>query len=103
MLDEAKKVTATEANRNFSQIFRRAKEGETIIITDRGEDVVVIGPVARLSDDERARAREPKRKRPEGASSKGCATSRSSMSKSGRVTNSITMSSDEGGARYECH
>ena len=55
MRDEAEKVTATEANRNFSQLFRRAKGGETIIITDHGEDAVVIGPVARQSDEEVAR------------------------------------------------
>ena len=55
MLDEAEKVTATEANRNFSQLFRRAKGGETIVITDHGEDAVVIGPVARPSDEESAK------------------------------------------------
>ncbi len=55
MLDEAEKVTATEANRNFSQLFRRAKGGETIVITDHGEDAVMIGPVARPSDDEVAK------------------------------------------------
>ena len=52
MLDEVEKVTATEANRNFSQLFRRAKGGETIVITDHGEDAVVIGPVVRPSDAE---------------------------------------------------
>jgi len=55
MLDEAEKVTATEANRNFSQLFRRAKGGETIVITDHGEDAVVIGPVARPSGEDAAK------------------------------------------------
>lgn len=64
MLDECDKVTATEANRNFSQLFRRAKEGETIIITDRGEDAVILAPIPRQSDEEvaeKAAAREQAR------------------------------------------
>lgn len=52
MLDEPEKITATEANRNFSQIFRRAKEGETIIITDRGVDAVMLSPAHRKSAEE---------------------------------------------------
>jgi prevent-host-death family protein len=37
-------VSAAEANRSFSKIFRRAAEGETITITDRGRPVAVLSP-----------------------------------------------------------
>jgi prevent-host-death family protein len=37
-------VSATEANRSFSALLRRAKAGETIAITDRGKVVAKIEP-----------------------------------------------------------
>ncbi|MFN8828593.1 MAG: type II toxin-antitoxin system Phd/YefM family antitoxin [Labrys sp. (in: a-proteobacteria)] len=37
-------VSAAEANRSFSKIFRRAADGETITITDRGKPVAVLSP-----------------------------------------------------------
>jgi prevent-host-death family protein len=37
-------VSAAEANRSFSKIFRRAAEGETITITDRGKPVAILSP-----------------------------------------------------------
>ena len=60
MSETLAKVSATEANREFSKLFRRAKAGETIIITDRGEEVVVIGPKAQQSPEDIAagKARE---------------------------------------------
>jgi prevent-host-death family protein len=37
-------VVATEANRNFSALLRRAAAGERITITSRGRPVAELGP-----------------------------------------------------------
>jgi prevent-host-death family protein len=47
------KVTATEANRSFSKLFKRAKAGERIVITDRGKDAVMMVPQSAEAADER--------------------------------------------------
>lgn len=47
------RVTAADANRNFSTILRRVREGETFVVTSHGRPVAQIGPA-----DEESRARE---------------------------------------------
>jgi prevent-host-death family protein len=50
-------VTATEANRSFSAVLRRARLGEVIAITDRGRIVARLVPeVAADSSDDAQRA-----------------------------------------------
>ena len=66
MLDETEKVTAAEANRDFSLIYRRVMAGETIVITDSGQDVAVIGPAVKnteVAQAAAAAAREQARQR----------------------------------------
>jgi prevent-host-death family protein len=46
------RVSITEAKNRFSAIIDRVREGETVVVTDRGIPVAEIVP-ARLSDDER--------------------------------------------------
>ncbi len=50
-------VTATEANRSFSAMLRRAKSGETIAITDRGKVVARLIPEADEKDEAAERRR----------------------------------------------
>lgn len=52
------RVSAAEANRSFSSLFRRAKAGETIVITDRGKAAVKLSPVDDESDGEQASKRK---------------------------------------------
>ena len=50
-------VTAADANRGFSSLLRRVREGETVVITSRGSPVAKMVPV--IADEERrAVARE---------------------------------------------
>jgi prevent-host-death family protein len=42
-----KKISATEANRNFSKLLARVRKGEPAEITVRGEAVVRMVPVSR--------------------------------------------------------
>jgi prevent-host-death family protein len=53
-------VTATEANRHFSALLRRARAGETIAITDRGTIVARIEPAKDAGNEEAERARRLK-------------------------------------------
>lgn len=39
-----KTVSAAEANRHFSKILREVREGETVVVTSRGEPVARIVP-----------------------------------------------------------
>jgi prevent-host-death family protein len=50
-------VSATDANRQFSELLGHAAEGETVIITRRGEAVAQLTKVApRAFDEARERA-----------------------------------------------
>jgi len=40
-----RRISAADANREFSKLLRRVREGETITVTSRGEPVAIIGPV----------------------------------------------------------
>jgi prevent-host-death family protein len=40
-----KTISAAEANRRFSRILREVREGETVVVTSRGEPVARIVPV----------------------------------------------------------
>jgi len=40
-----RRVSAADANRQFSQILRHVKGGESIVVTSRGEPVAMISPV----------------------------------------------------------
>jgi prevent-host-death family protein len=52
-------VTAREANQAFSRILKAAEDGESVVITRRGEPVAMIGPYPyRARDRERERAIE---------------------------------------------
>ncbi len=44
-----KTVTASDANRYFSQIIREATNGEAFVVTSRGKPVVTIQPVLKGS------------------------------------------------------
>jgi prevent-host-death family protein len=46
------RISAREANQQFSQLLRRVRDGETFIVTSHGRPVAKIGP---LDVDERAR------------------------------------------------
>jgi prevent-host-death family protein len=48
-------ITATEANREFSRIFREVASGESYVVTARGKPLVRITPAAadEQTDDER--------------------------------------------------
>ena len=41
-----RRVSAADANREFSKILRQVREGETITVTSRGQPVAVIVPVS---------------------------------------------------------
>jgi prevent-host-death family protein len=56
-------VSATEANRSFSALLRRAKEGETIAITDRGKVVARIEPAKPATDPDKVDAETAARRR----------------------------------------
>jgi prevent-host-death family protein len=47
------RVSITEAKNRFSAIIDRVREGETVVVTDRGIPVAEIAPATRLTDDER--------------------------------------------------
>jgi prevent-host-death family protein len=46
-------ITAAEANRNFSSILRRVREGQTFVVTSHGRPIAEIIPA-----EEESRARE---------------------------------------------
>lgn len=43
-----RRVSAADANREFSKILREVRDGETITVTSRGQPVAVIAPVGAL-------------------------------------------------------
>jgi prevent-host-death family protein len=49
-----KTVSASEANRHFSQVLRQATLGETIVITSRGKAVATLGPARQPQQDRQA-------------------------------------------------
>ncbi|TAN20610.1 MAG: type II toxin-antitoxin system prevent-host-death family antitoxin [Acidobacteria bacterium] len=51
-------ITATEANRKFSELLRGVKKGRTYVITSRGEAVAELRPVASESEAEKARRKK---------------------------------------------
>lgn len=50
-------ITATEANRKFSELLRGVRRGKTYIITSHGERVAELKPPTQSSDAEEARRR----------------------------------------------
>jgi prevent-host-death family protein len=52
------RISAAEANQNFSALLRRAAAGEHVTITSRGKPVAEIGPVR---EDQGVAAREAAR------------------------------------------
>jgi len=42
-----KAISAADANRNFSQVLREVREGQTYVVTSHGRPVARIGPVKR--------------------------------------------------------
>lgn len=51
-----KSYSAAEANRNFSNLLRQVRDGQTVVVTSRGRAVAVIAP-AEARHLERTRAR----------------------------------------------
>jgi prevent-host-death family protein len=47
------RVTATEANQRFSEILRRAQQGESFVVTSRGRPVVRMEAVSLEKDQTR--------------------------------------------------
>jgi prevent-host-death family protein len=50
-------VSASEANRNFSELLRAAARGERITITSRNQPVAELGPLSKTRE-ERERAKQ---------------------------------------------
>lgn len=48
-------VTATEANRHFSELLRKVQAGKSVTILSRGRPVATIAPVMDELDDETIR------------------------------------------------
>lgn len=40
-----RRISAADANREFSKLLRQVREGETITVTSRGEPVAIIAPI----------------------------------------------------------
>jgi prevent-host-death family protein len=59
---EMKRVTAAEANRQFSRLLGQVKNGDTVVITSHGEAVARIEPVTEQEAEWKALAREEARK-----------------------------------------
>lgn len=53
-----KTVSAAEANRHFSKLLREVRDGETVIVTSRGQPVARIVPLAAESAEEQRKRRE---------------------------------------------
>lgn len=51
-----RRVTAREANQQFSALLALASNGEEIVITRHGEPVATLAPYRRSADDERSAA-----------------------------------------------
>jgi len=49
-------VTASEANRNFSEVLRKVEHGESIAVTRHGRTVARIVPATMQADEHQARA-----------------------------------------------
>ncbi len=49
-------VTASDANRQFSELLRRVERGETVAVTRHGRTVARIVPATEAGDDRAARA-----------------------------------------------
>lgn len=58
-MSKSSTISAAEANRSFSKIFRRAAAGETITITDRGKPMAVLSPAL---DEQRPSREEAERR-----------------------------------------
>jgi len=68
-----KAISASEANRKFSEVLRGVREGKTYVVTSHGRPVARIEPVGKADDADRAReallahlATRPVRRRPIG-------------------------------------
>jgi len=53
-----RRVTAADANREFSKLLRQVRDGETITVTSHGEPVAVISPVGDLPPPGQAKAKQ---------------------------------------------
>jgi len=53
-------ITASAANRNFSEILRQVEHGDSVAVTRHGKTVARIVPTADKGDDRAARARRLK-------------------------------------------
>jgi prevent-host-death family protein len=51
-------ITAREANQSFSRVLKDAENGDSIVITRRGQPVAVLAPYGRSMSPERERAIE---------------------------------------------
>jgi prevent-host-death family protein len=49
-------ITASEANRNFSEVLRKVEHGESIAVTRHGRTVARIVPATMQADEHQARA-----------------------------------------------
>lgn len=64
-----KSFSAAEANRKFSRVLRQVREGQTVVVTSRGQAVAVIAPISgRHHEQVKARRRLLKRLRAQRAS-----------------------------------
>jgi prevent-host-death family protein len=53
-----KAIPAAEANRRFSELLRKTQEGETFLVTSRGQPIATIAPADRaLTEREAAKQR----------------------------------------------
>jgi prevent-host-death family protein len=53
-----KKVTATDANRRFSELLGDIQRGETFVVTSHGEPVATLAPATDRSRADRLAARQ---------------------------------------------
>lgn len=51
-------ISASEANRSFSKLLRRAALGQTTTITSHGRPVAEVGPVKEIAADDMEQRRE---------------------------------------------
>jgi prevent-host-death family protein len=50
-----KAISASEANRKFSEVLRGVREGQTYVVTSHGRPVARIEPVRKATDRDHAR------------------------------------------------
>lgn len=60
-----KAISAADANRNFSQVLRDVRQGESYVVTSHGKPVARIEPVQKAGSASNARATLLKRLRSE--------------------------------------